>query len=151
MANVIQITPFMHVKDVDEAVRFFVDVLGFTAYIHVSDYAYVQREAAGVRILRASRSPGEVPGPGTRACRYYIDVRDVDAIYAEIKPKVEAWAAGRHDTPPAMFGPKDQAYGQREIMILAPDGDLVVFGQSIFEMPTPNSRLDNGPRTDAVD
>ncbi len=29
----------------------------------------------------------------------------------------------------------DQEYGQREFMVLAPDGDLVVFGQSIFEMP----------------
>jgi catechol 2,3-dioxygenase-like lactoylglutathione lyase family enzyme len=125
MSNFIQITPFMHVQDVDEAVRFFVEVLGFTAHVHRQDYAYVQREVAGVRILKASTSPGETPGPGTRAFRYYIDVRDVDAIYAEIKPRVEAWPGGK------IHGPRDQGYGQREVMVLAPDGDLVVFGQAI--------------------
>jgi len=29
----------------------------------------------------------------------------------------------------------NQSYGQREFMVTAPDGDLVVFGQAIFEMP----------------
>ncbi|GAC1425565.1 MAG: VOC family protein [Acidobacteriaceae bacterium] len=145
MSNFIQITPFMHVSDVDEAVRFFTTVLGFKAFIHASDYAYVQREVAGVRILKASTSAGEVPVPGTRAFRYYIDVKSVDAIYAEVKPKVEAWPGGR------IHGPVNQSYGQREIMILAPDGDLVVFGQAISKMPARNSRLAPDPRTDAVD
>jgi catechol 2,3-dioxygenase-like lactoylglutathione lyase family enzyme len=130
MSNFIRITPFMHVADVDAAVYFFTDILGFKAWIHVSDYAYVQREVAAVRILKASTSPGEVPGPGSRAFRYYIDVEDVDAIVGEIRPKLEA--AGL----PGGHGPVNQSYGQREYMILAPDGDLVVFGQSIFDMPT---------------
>jgi catechol 2,3-dioxygenase-like lactoylglutathione lyase family enzyme len=130
MANFIRITPFMHVADVDAAVRFFTDILGFRAWIHApNSYAYVQREVAAVRILKASTSPGETPGPGTRAFRYYIDVENVDAMVAEIRPKLEA--AGL----PGGHGPVNQAYGQREYMVLAPDGDLVIFGQSIFEMP----------------
>jgi catechol 2,3-dioxygenase-like lactoylglutathione lyase family enzyme len=129
MANFIRITPFMHVPDVAAAVRFFVEGLGFKAWIHVSDYAYVQREVAAVRILRASQSPGEEQRPGTHAFRYYIDVEDVDSVLAELKPRLEALGH------PGIHGPVDQAYGQREIMILAPDGDLVIFGQSIFEMP----------------
>ena len=129
MGNVVGITPFMHVADVDEAVRFFVDVLGFKAWIHVPGYAYVQRETAGVRILRASQTPGEVPSPGTGTFRYYIDVEDVDGIYAELKPKIDALWGGQ------VHGPVNQEYGQREFMVTAPDGDLVVFGQSIFEMP----------------
>ncbi len=129
MQNYIRITPFMHVADVDEAVRFFVEVLGFTAWIHRRDYAYVQRETAGVRILKASSARGEAPGPGTRAFRYYIDVKDVDVLYAELKPKLDALWGGK------VHGPVDQTYGQREFMVVAPDGDLVVFGQSISEMP----------------
>lgn len=129
MANFIRITPFMHVADVDEAVRFFVEVLGFKAWIHVRDYAYVQRETAAVRILKASNTPGEEQRPGTRAFRYYIDVEDVDGLYAELKPKIDALWKGQ------VHGPVDQEYGQREFMVVAPDGDLVVFGQSIFEIP----------------
>ncbi|MDP9040064.1 MAG: VOC family protein [Acidobacteriota bacterium] len=145
MSNILQITPFMHVADVENAVRFFVEVLGFTAYIEGPSYAYVQREAAGMRILRASTSPGEIPGAGTCAFRYYIDVKDVDAIYAEIKPKVEAWPGSR------LHGPVNQPYGQREVMVLAPDGDLVVFGQEIVGARESDAAATLEPRTDAVD
>jgi len=58
---------------------------------------------------------------------YYIDVEDVGAVYDELKPRFEV--RGQQ-----IRGPVDQPYGQREIMIVAPDGNLVVFGQSIFEM-----------------
>ena len=130
MSNFIRITPFMHVENVDSAVQFFTEILGFKAWIHVPDsYAYVQREVAAVRILKASTSPGEEQRPGTRAFRYYIDVEDVDAIVAELRPKLEA--AGL----PEEYGPVNQSYGQREYMVLAPDGDLIVFGQPIFDMP----------------
>ena len=130
MANFIRITPFLHVEDVAAAVRFFTDILGFKTYIHVSDYAYVQREVAGIRIMRASQSEGERVPPGNRRFMYYIDVEDVDGLYAELKPKLDTLPAGH------VHGPIDQSYGQREFMIVAPDGNLVVFGQSIFEMPT---------------
>lgn len=131
MSNFIRITPCMVVDDVDRAVRFFVEVLGFEAPIHGSGtYAYVRREVVAVRILKASTSPGEIPGPGTRSFRYYIDVQDVDAVAAELKPRLEAMWAGR------VHGPVDQRYGQREFMIEGPDGDLVVFGQEIVPMPT---------------
>jgi catechol 2,3-dioxygenase-like lactoylglutathione lyase family enzyme len=126
MQNFIQITPFMHVKDIEEAVRFFVDLLGFEAWWHESStYAYVSRDGVAIRIM----SPG-TDGPGTRGFRYYIDVKDVVAVVAELTPKLEAHWPGRR-----VHGPVDQEYGQREFMIEAPDGDLVVFGQSIFEMP----------------
>lgn len=131
MSNFIQVTPFMHVQDIDRAVYFFVDVLGFKALWHASStYAYVERESIGIRILKASATEGEVPGPGTKAFRYYVDVKDVDTLYKEMKPRVDAMWNGQ------IHGPVDQEYGQREFMIVAPDGDLIVFGQSIFAMPS---------------
>jgi catechol 2,3-dioxygenase-like lactoylglutathione lyase family enzyme len=129
MPNFIRITPFMHVPDVSAAVAFFTDTLGFRAFIHFPDYAYVQRETAAIRIMRASTCPGEEPGPGTHAFRYYIDVHDVNALYAELKPNLDALPTG------SVHGPIDQTYGQREFMVLAPDGDLVVFGQTLYRMP----------------
>ena len=123
MANTLQITPFMHVADVDAAVRFFVDVLGFAVPFRQSNYAYVEREGAGIRILEHD-DPAEIGTPH-RGFGYYIDVRDLDAVLAEVGPKL----AG---LPPSdIHGPVDQHYGQRELMIRAPDGNLVVFGQSI--------------------
>lgn len=133
MAKFLQITPCMQVADVEAAVRFFVEVLGFRATIEGPTYAYLERGAAGMRILRASTSPGEEQPPGTRAFRYYIDVEGLDELYAELKPKLDTLPRGH------VYGPVDQGYGQRELMVIAPDGDLVVFGQEL-----PGSRRGDG-------
>jgi catechol 2,3-dioxygenase-like lactoylglutathione lyase family enzyme len=127
MTNFIRVTPVMHVDDIDRAVAFFTDILGFTAHLSFENYAYVQRETASFRIMRNQGSDGAPPG--NRRFAYYIDVDDVDALYAELKPKL--------DTLPArdVHGPADKSYGQRELLVLAPDGNLIAFGHSIAERP----------------
>jgi catechol 2,3-dioxygenase-like lactoylglutathione lyase family enzyme len=121
--NFIQITPFMHVPDIEAALTFFNEVLGFKTLYREQDYAYVEREGAGIRILQNHGDDGAPPG-NRRFC-YYVDVRDVDALYAELKPKL--------GTLPAkdVHGPADKPYRQRELCILAPDGNLIVFGHAI--------------------
>jgi catechol 2,3-dioxygenase-like lactoylglutathione lyase family enzyme len=123
LSSFIQITPFMHVTDLDRAVRFFTATLGFETLLRVADYAYLQRETVGMRILEQSGEDGALPG--NRRFAYYIDVHDVDALYAELKPKLDALPKGD------VHGPVNQDYGQRELLILAPDGNLLVFGQAI--------------------
>jgi catechol 2,3-dioxygenase-like lactoylglutathione lyase family enzyme len=122
--NFHQITPFMHVDDVQAAVAFFVDILGFRQLYRQPGYAYIEREGCGIRILEAGE--GNPLLPGNRRFRYYIDVRDVDALYAELKPRLDTLPKGD------VHGPADKPYGQRELLVLAPDGDLVAFGQGIF-------------------
>jgi len=51
--------------------------------------------------------------------------QNVDAIYAELKPKLDTLPAGD------VHGPADKNYGQRELLIVGPDGELIVFGQQI--------------------
>ena len=122
MTNFLQVTPFLHVPDIEAAIAFFVDRLGFELKYRISNYAYVHRETVGIRMLELDR--GEAPS-NRRRFAHYVDVRDVDGLHAELKPKLA-------DLPPKdVHGPVDQEYGQREFMIVAPDGDLIVFGQAI--------------------
>ena len=121
--NLIRITPFIHVPDIDAAVAFFND-LGFKTYFRAGTYAYVQRETAGVRLLQNDDEGNGAP-PGNRRFAYYVDVEDVENLYAELKPKLDTLPRGE------VHGPADKEYGQRELCILAPDGNLLVFGQSI--------------------
>jgi len=121
--NFIQVTPFMHVPDIDAAVRFFEDILGFKPLYCESDYAYVHRETVGFRLLQNRGDDGAPPG-NRRFC-YYIDVRDVDALYAELKPKLDTLP------PRDVHGPADKPYKQRELLVLAPDGNLIAFGHAI--------------------
>jgi catechol 2,3-dioxygenase-like lactoylglutathione lyase family enzyme len=120
--NFIRITPFIHVPDIEAALKFFND-LGFKTYFRAGTYAYVQRETAAVRLLQ---NEGEdCAPPGNRRFAYYVDVEDIESLYAELKPVLDAMAPGD------VHGPADKEYGQRELCVLAPDGNLLVFGQSI--------------------
>ncbi len=123
MSNFIQITPFMLVPDVDKAVAFFEDILGFKTFARHSDYAYLNRETAGLRLLQ--EGPGNPFQPGTRRFAYYVDVHDVDQLYAELKPKLDTLPKGD------VHGPANKGYGQRELLVLAPDGNLIAFGHAI--------------------
>ncbi len=98
-------------------------MLGFAALFRSPGYAYVEREGCGVRMLE-NRGDDGAP-PGNRRFAYYFDVRDVDALYAELKPVLDALPPGD------VHGPADKGYNQRELLVLAPDGNLVAFGQPI--------------------
>ena len=123
-ANFIQVTPFMHVPDIEAALAFFNDILGFKTLFRDGGYAYVHRETVGFRLLQNSGDEEGAP-PGNRRFCYYIDVRDVDALYAELKPKLDTLP------PRDVHGPADKPYRQRELLVLAPDGNLIAFGHGI--------------------
>lgn len=123
MGNILQVTPFMLVPDIESAVIFMTEILGFQVDFRVSDYAYVSREGAGLRMMQ--EGPGNPLQPGTRRFAYYFDCRDVDALYAELKPKLDSLPAED------VHGPADKHYQQRELLVLAPDGNLIAFGQPI--------------------
>ena len=125
MTNFRQITPFMHVSDLGRALAFFTDILDFKVWVRMRDYAYIEREGCAIRILE-SKGRNAAP-PGNRRFAYYIDVNDVDALHAELKPKLDTLPEGD------VHGPADKEYGQRELLILAPDGNLLAFGHAIGE------------------
>ena len=127
MGNFLQITPFIHVPDIEAALEFFTDVLGFEVPYRISEYAYIQRETVGIRLMQGH---GENAGIiGNRRFAYYIDVRDVDALYAELKDKLDQLPNGD------VHGPANKEYGQRELLVLAPVGNLIAFGQPISPAP----------------
>jgi catechol 2,3-dioxygenase-like lactoylglutathione lyase family enzyme len=123
MSNFIQLTGFLYVDNLERALTFFNDILGFETLFRRVDYAYVHRETAGFRIWE--QTGADAPPPGTRRFAYYIDVRDVDGLYAELKPRLDTLPKGD------VHGPMDKSYGQRELLVLAPDGNLIAFGQAI--------------------
>jgi hypothetical protein len=123
MSNTLQITPFMHVRELGPAIAF-LERLGFETILRIGgDYAYLDREGAGMRVL-ASREAIVFP-PDCGRFAYYIDVRDVDEVHAGLKAVLDSLPAGD------VHGPADKDYGQRELLVRAPDGQLLVFGAAI--------------------
>ena len=125
MGNIRQITPFMHAPDIEAAIAFFRDVLGFAVVVRMGDYAYLHRETAGIRILQ-NRGDDGAP-PGNRRFAYYVDVHDVDTLFQELEERLARLPKGD------VHGPADKPYGQRELAVVAPDGNLIVFGHAIDE------------------
>ncbi len=125
MSNIIRVTPFMIVPDLEAALSFFVDILGFTLWFKSPGYAYVQRETAAFRLLEQK----DFDASYKARYAYYIDVEDVDALYAELQSKLATLPDHNHHAPTT------KPYGQREMLICAPDGNLLVFGQTIFHDP----------------
>ena len=121
--NTLQITPFMHVRELEPAIAF-LEMLGFETIVRIgADYAYLDREGAGMRVL-ASRDAIRFP-PENGRFAYYIDVRDVDSVHSGLKDRLAGLPAGD------VHGPADKHYGQRELIVRAPDGQLLVFGAAI--------------------
>jgi len=120
--NLMQITPFVHVPDLSAALEWF-DLLGFSPLFQQGNYAYVSREGVGVRVLESTAEDGTA-FPPHRGFSCYVDVRDVDAIFAEVAPRL-------HLAGVEVMGPVNQPYNQRELMIRSPDGNVFVFGQAI--------------------
>jgi catechol 2,3-dioxygenase-like lactoylglutathione lyase family enzyme len=120
--ELIQITPFMHVPDLEAALTWFA-MLGFEVQFREHNYAYVSCGSAAVRVLESFGDDG-APFTPHKGFAYYVDVEDVDAIHKELAPKLAAASV-------EFNGPVDQPYRQRELMIRAPDGNVFVFGAPI--------------------
>ena len=119
--GIIQITPFFGTGPLDRAIAFYTDVLGCCAYAPGGGYAYVSRDRFAVRLLELDAGSRNPPGCG----HAYVDVANVDALFAELAPKLAALPADR-------WGPvEDHNYGQREFWLRDPDGNLINFGQQI--------------------
>lgn len=123
MPRLEQITPMVPVVDVGRSVAFFREVLGFTAVLESAEYAYVKREGVAIRLLRAGPGMDESEPAGEVAC--YIDVADVDGLYASLQSELDALPTGR------VRAPFDQAYGQREFHVKDENGLLIFFGEAI--------------------
>lgn len=124
MSRFLQITPFLYVVDMDEARRFFVDLLGCELWDgHWPNYGYFWREKMAFRVLRADACEKAEVSPDEWSA--YVDCDDVNAVAAELAPKLAQWPEMR------THGPVDQPYGQREYMLTMPDGHVLVFGQDI--------------------
>jgi len=123
MSNIVHVTPFLLVSDLDAALDFFTRVLGFTVPYQVAIYAYLALDAAGLRLL-AERTATPVTREHARTT-VYIDVNDVDALYAELQPRLATLPADD------VQAPVNQDWGMRELSVRMPDGHWLTFGQPI--------------------
>ncbi|MEX1139681.1 MAG: VOC family protein [Bacteroidota bacterium] len=123
MSKIRQITPFLHVPNLQQALVLLCDVLQFEVTYTEPGYAYLELEGVGLRVLE---EPGRTINPDAKArMTVYIDSSDVDALYERFRPKLSGLP--KKDVEP----PTDKSWKQREFMVRLPDGDWIAFGQPV--------------------
>ena len=123
MERIFQICPMLHVPDLPAALAFFRDTLGFEAKFTASNYAYLELAGCGLRLL--AEPTRKLNADGKARVTVYIDVAGVDALHAQLAPKLAT-------LPPDRVEPlKNMPYGQREFQVRMPDGDWLNFGEPI--------------------
>lgn len=123
MARLTQITPFVLCSALDQQITFYTECLGFTVEFRQDNYAFLRRDDVAVRLIEIEADKKGTPAGDDQS--FYIDVEDVDALYAELEPALSALPKGR------VRAPFDQPYGQREFHVLDEDGALVFFGEAL--------------------
>ncbi|MDV4169639.1 VOC family protein [Rhodovulum sp. FJ3] len=115
-----QLTPFLPVRDVEEAVRFYEAVLGFKCTARRAGYAHLKRDQVALRIISAAA--GKDMGSPDSQLHLYVDVDDVDQLYNELK---EALSELPENRCKPLF---NTTYGRREFHVIDNDVTLISFG-----------------------
>lgn len=123
MPTMERITPMVPVTDLEKSIRFFEEVLGFETPYKQDNYAFMCRDAVAIRLLEASKDVDLHDAHRQIAC--YIDVFNIDELYAELKPQLDKLPKGRVRTP------FNQDYGQREFHVIDEDALLIFFGEPV--------------------
>ena len=123
MAKLVQITPFVLCSNKQASIDFFEGVLGLACTYSAGNYAFLRRDNAAIRLLEVL--PERELHDRRSQNHVYIDVDDVDGLYAELKPELDKLPQGR------VRPPFNTEYGQREFHVRDLDALLISFGQKI--------------------
>ena len=134
MTKLYQVTPFLHVPDMEAALDFLTRVLRFEVKFRAENYAYLEWGDVAFRVLEETGRARAVPGENARMT-IYVDVHDVDALHEGIREQLATLPES--DT----YGPVDQPYGMRELQVRLPDGHWVGFGSGISAERAEQARL----------
>jgi catechol 2,3-dioxygenase-like lactoylglutathione lyase family enzyme len=136
-----KLVPELYCSDFQHSLRFYTETLGFAvAYARPEErFAFLEREGAQIMIEQSTDPArtwltGELTPPYGRGINFQIEVRDVDALYAA------AQAAGA-----CIFLPIEERWyrrdatllGNRQFLVLDPDGYLLRFFQDLGVRPAP--------------
>jgi catechol 2,3-dioxygenase-like lactoylglutathione lyase family enzyme len=124
------------VNDVDEAIRFYVDNLGFTEVMHPAPtFAMLARGELRLALSKPGGGPGggaslpdgTLPTPGGWN-RFAIEVDDIDQLHGQLT------GAGVHARSTIIDG-----VGGRQVIVDDPSGNPV----ELFQPTTPEAKLDH--------
>lgn len=111
--NPTQLIPVFHVTNVEAAVQYYIDKLGFKLSFKYGTYAGIELGPCELHLTDPGE-PRHIPGAGTA----YLLCDEVDTYFAQVK------AAGAK----VKAEPANRVYGMRDFAVTDLDGNLISFG-----------------------
>jgi catechol 2,3-dioxygenase-like lactoylglutathione lyase family enzyme len=117
-------SPVVAVSDVAESTRFYTETLGFEQVIGNPDHGYAlfKRGEAMIAIVNAADEQALLATRTNVSAQIWVE--SIDALWSELKDKLEALPEGR------VRAPFNQSYGTREMHVKCPDGFLMLFTEA---------------------
>lgn len=110
MYKALHLSPMIPSFKLEETIRYFKYVLGFSSFIDTDAYAICEKDSLTVHILKAGQDIGQM--------EFYLEVDNIDHLWALIKGKL----AGLKFKEPF-----NRDYGMREIHIGIPQTNTLLF------------------------
>ena len=125
MATLAGASPILLVSDLERAVEYYRDRLGFECNVYGDppDFAVATRDEATIMLALCNDAARIVPNWRIvdKTSNVYIHVDDADALYAEVQERGAAIDYTIYDTP----------WGFREFGVQDPDGHDISIGQAL--------------------
>ena len=111
----IRAIPQLAARDVNRAVEFYETQLGFSASLHLEDYAILRRDSAEIHLGKLEIDPQ------TNHLRCRVDVRGIAELYERSRALGIVHASDTLSTKP---------WGRLEFSVVDLDGNLVTFAEA---------------------
>jgi predicted enzyme related to lactoylglutathione lyase len=125
VASLTGISPVLLVAEIDRAIAYYRDQLGFTCEVYGDppNFASASRDRATILLALSDEPERIVPNWKIvhNMWNAYIRVEDVDAVYAEVQQR----------GVPIDYTIYDAPHGFREFGVQDPDGHDIAFGQPL--------------------
>ncbi len=113
-----RISPILAVANIDETIKFYEEVLGFTRTMSFPEYAIIEREGQTIHLQPDASE--EVMNAVRGHTQIYIEVSDIWALWERVKT-----FKGRYQIRDLF----DRDYGMTEFHLGDPNGCLIFVGQ----------------------
>jgi len=114
-----RISPMLATDNMEESIRFYHDVLGFTPTMKSANYSIIERDGQTIHLQKAASE--DVMKSMREHTEIYIEVSDIDALWKHVKTFKNRYRIRD------LF---DREYGMTEFHIADPHGCLVFVGET---------------------
>jgi catechol 2,3-dioxygenase-like lactoylglutathione lyase family enzyme len=132
-----RLVPELYCSDFDRTLHFYTDLLGFTVlYARPEErFAYLEREGAELMIeqpVERAFVVGDLAYPYGRGINLQIEASDVESLYEQVKASGSRIYLQLEDR---WYRRDDVLLGNRQFVVLDPDGYLLRFFEDLGQRP----------------